>query len=210
MLNSTISGARFILLWILCPIIALATFRFLFGGVAGTMEDFLYHADSRPIAFFLHIVLASVALALVPVQLSKTFRKRRLNVHRWLGRIYVASIALSGWGGFALAVSTESGFVASWGFALLAVSWVGTTVVAMVMAMTHSITAHQNWMIRSAALTMAAVSLRLYIGVGAAFGFDYGDIAGLLAWACWVPNLIIAEFFIHQMERNNHRLKVHA
>lgn len=190
--------SRFIVLWVLCPVVALATARVIFGGVAETMSDFLYHAELRAPAFYSHIILASVALALLPLQFSYKIRQRQMQVHRWLGRIYGASILLSGAGGLWLALTTESGAAAAWGFAILAIAWVGSTAIAVYHAMHRRIRSHQQWMIRSAALTMAAVSLRIHLGLGAALGHSYGEIAGLLAWSCWVPNLILAELLIRR------------
>lgn len=187
-----------VLLWVCCPLVALASFRFLFGGVAETMPDFLYHAELRPLAFYSHIIVASVALLLVPFQLWPGMRSRRIQLHRVLGRIYGISILVGGISGLWLAVTTTSGITASWGFALLAVVWVGATVIGIGSAIGGDVGAHQRWMIRSAALTMAAVALRIYLGIGVVAGFRYEYIAGLLAWICWVPNLIIAELIIRK------------
>ena len=57
--------------------------------------------------------------------------------------------------------------------------------------------AHERWMIRSFALTLAAVTLRIYLPIGVTlnngeFTFPYT----IIAWACWVPNLIVAEIFL--------------
>lgn len=196
--RSTFATSRFVLLWVLCPVVALATFRFLFGGVAATMGDFLYHAEMRPVAFYAHIVLASVALVLVPFQFWQGLRSRRIQIHRWLGRIYGISILASGSGGLWLAVTTESGNVAAWGFGLLAIAWVGTTAYGILLAMGRNVSAHQDWMIRSAALTMAAVTLRIHLGLGMVLGLDYGDIVSFLGWSCWVPNLLAAEFIVRR------------
>jgi hypothetical protein len=196
MIRSTGLACRVILLWLLCPLIAAASFRFLFGGVTVTMPDFVYHAQMRPIAFYAHITLASVALALVPFQLWPGLRKRRLHLHRMLGRIYGIAILVAGTGGFWLAVTTHSGAIAAWGFGLLAIAWVATTVFGILLAIRQNVAAHQRWMIRSASLTMAAVTLRIYLGLGVAAGLSYDDIVGFLAWGCWVPNLIAAEFIV--------------
>lgn len=195
---SILNASRFILLWLLCPLIAIATFRFLFGGVALMMPDYVYHAELRPVAFYAHIVLASVALGLLPFQFRANLRQKRLRLHRWLGRIYGLSILASGAGGFCLAITTHSGSIAAWGFALLATVWVGTTGYGILLAMRHDVAAHRRWMTRSASLTMAAVTLRLYLGTGAVLGWSYEDIAGFLAWSCWLPNLVVAELIIRR------------
>ena len=50
-----------------------------------------------------------------------------------------------------------------------------------------------RWMLRSAALTMAAVTLRIYLLIAMMGGLSYEDVSGIIAWACWIPNLIVAE-----------------
>ncbi|WP_439628549.1 DUF2306 domain-containing protein [Shinella sp.] len=205
MLKSTVAISRFVLLWILCPLVAIASFRFLLGGVEVTMADFVYHANLRPVAFYAHIVLASVALALVPVQLWPGLRQRRITLHRTLGRVYAISILASGAGGFFLAVGTESGAVAASGFACLAIAWVGTTVYGVILAMTGDVAAHRRWMIRSAALTMAAVTLRIYLGLSVVAGLSYDEVAGALAWGCWIPNLLLAEVILRRSKPGQQR-----
>lgn len=198
MIRSTVLVSRFVLLWLLCPIVAVVTFRFLIGGVASTMGGFLYQAELRPLAFYTHIVLASVALGLLPFQFWQGLRLRQVRVHRWLGRIYGISVLAGGTGGLWLAVTTRSGDVASWGFGLLAVAWVGATAYGILLATGRNPSAHRDWMIRSAALTIAAVTLRIYLGLGLLLGLSYDDIAGFLAWGCWVPNLIAAELIVRR------------
>lgn len=206
MLKSTAQVSRFILLWLLCPLIALATARVLFGGVAEMMDGFVYHAERRPVAFFAHITLASVALALVPFQFWHGLRKTRLQAHRWIGRVYGLSIVIGGSAGLWLAVTTHSGTVAACGFALLAIAWIAATVHGIMLAMQQKIGDHQRWMIRSAALTMAGVTLRLQLGLGAAGGYSYDDMVSFLGWSCWVPNLIVAEILISRNFKKRSRV----
>jgi uncharacterized membrane protein len=198
MLKSPVLISRFVLLWLLCPAVAIASFRFLLGGVEATMADFVYHANLRPIAFYSHIVLASVALALVPVQLWPGLRHKRIHLHRAFGRVYVFAILASGLGGLFLALGTRSGAAAAWGFGLLALVWMGATLYGVMFAIMGDLAAHRRWMIRSAALTMAAVTLRIYLGLSVVAGLSYDEVSGALAWGCWIPNLIVAEFILRR------------
>lgn len=184
---------RVLLFWISSLAIALASWRFLIGGVEVTMQHVAYHAAQRQLAFYAHVGLAPVALAVMPFQFWTGLRDRRPGLHRWLGRIYAGAILLSGLGGLAMAMGTQAGIVAVAGFGGLAVLWLGTTGYAVWLAMQRDIVAHRRWMIRSAALTFAAVTLRLYlpllaVSVGLEAGYP------LVAWLCWVPNLIIVEW----------------
>ncbi|MEQ1730362.1 MAG: DUF2306 domain-containing protein [Vicinamibacterales bacterium] len=49
-------------------------------------------------------------------------------------------------------------------------------------------------MIRSFALTYAAVTLRLYVPLSMAAGVPFDVAYPVIAWACWVPNLLVAEW----------------
>jgi uncharacterized membrane protein len=152
---------RLSLFWILCFGIAIVSWRFVPLGVEAGMGFVAYHADLRPLAFYAHVGLAPLALTLMPFQFLPRLRARRPNVHRWIGRSYAVLVLLSGLGGLAMALGTETGSVAAAGFGLLAVLWVGTTATGVWKARAGDIAAHRKWMIRSAALIFAGVTLRL-------------------------------------------------
>ena len=186
------------LLWLLCLGVALASWRFMVGGVEATMGVMAYHAALRPLAFYAHVVLAPVALALVPFQLWQGLRQRRPLVHRLVGRLYGISILVAGLGGLWLAITTEAGPVAAWGFGLLAIAWLGTTFRGIGLAMRGDRINHRRWMIRSIALTLSAVTLRIYLGLVFAFGLEFETAYAAIAWVCWVPNLIVAELILRR------------
>ena len=57
-------------------------------------------------------------------------------------------------------------------------------------------------MARSYALILAAVTLRVYVApLEGAFGEHDGY--AIVAWACWVPNLVFAEWFIRSRLRRH-------
>jgi predicted membrane protein DUF2306 len=51
-------------------------------------------------------------------------------------------------------------------------------------------------MTRSFALAFAAVMLRIYLPGSLAAGVDYYDAYPVIAWVCWVPNLIVAQVLV--------------
>ncbi|MBR9763524.1 MAG: DUF2306 domain-containing protein [Rhodobacteraceae bacterium] len=183
------------ILWVLCIAIALLSLRFLVFGIAESMDVMLEHSQLRPFATYTHILLAPLVLTLLPFQFWSGLRTRRPALHRGIGRSYALGILLSGTAGLWLAVTTPAGPVAGWGFGLLAVLWLGVTAQAVRFARRREITRHRRWMIRSAALTLAAVSLRLQLPFLAyGLGFDLGYT--LVAWSCWVPNVVVAELLL--------------
>lgn len=191
------SRAATILFWFLCLAVALASLRFLPWGVERTMEFVAYHAIERQWMFFTHVTLGPLALAVMPFQFSHRLRRNRPGVHRWLGRVYGVAILVSGLAGLAMALGTQAGTFAGIGFGLLAIAWLGTTGIAISHAMAGRIADHQRWIVRSAALTFAAVTLRIELPIlamtlGMETGYPY------VAWLCWVPNLLVAEWWLRR------------
>lgn len=193
---SLLSALRLSLFGLLCFGVAMVSWRFIPLGVEAGMGFVAYHAELRPLAFFTHVGLAPVALILMPFQFLPRLRARRPRLHRWIGRSYGTAILFSGLGGLALALGTETGPVAATGFGLLAVRWLATTAVGVWKARARDSAAHRQWMIRSAALTFAAVTLRLELPLLIASGLEFPTAYTTVAWLCWVPNLLAAEWML--------------
>lgn len=189
------------ILWVLAVLVALVSWRFLVAEIELVMPAMLHHAQDRPLALYAHIGLAPVALALLPLQFWSRLRVRKPGLHRWLGRLYGVSILISGVAGAVLALTTAEGGIAASGFLLLSLVWLGSTARGVWLAMQRRIAEHRVWMIRSAALTLAAVTLRIQLPIGiATVGFEISY--PLIAWACWVPNLLVAEWWLRREARS--------
>jgi hypothetical protein len=46
--------------------------------------------------------------------------------------------------------------------------------------------------LRSFSLTFAAVTLRIYLSLSGLMGWQFASAYAVIAWLCWVPNLLIA------------------
>ena len=110
-----------------------------------------------------HAVSASVALILGPWQFLTGLRRRYPGVHRWLGRGYAAILLVAAVSALLIAPWAAGGWVSTAGFGCLAVGWLITTTMGVVTIRRHHVSAHRRWMIRSYALTTAAITLRLYL-----------------------------------------------
>lgn len=152
-----------------------------------------------PAAAFLHLAGSALALAVGPFQLNSWVRSRFIKVHRWMGRSYVAGVLLGGLAAFALATMAQTGLPAQVGFGLLAVLWLTSTAMAYRHIRARNQPAHRRWMTRSYALTFAAVMLRIYLPLSQAYGIPFEPAYQTIAWLCWVPNLVVAEWIVlHQ------------
>lgn len=176
--------------------VALVSFRFLPLGVGQAMDFVAHNLKGNSVVLYAHIGVAPIALALMPFQFMARLRSRRPAMHRWMGRAYVGAILVSGLAGFQLAFHSTAGPIASAGFALLAVLWLGTTFLAVVHALRHRFALHRIWMLRSAALTFAAVTLRVYLGSAMALEMDFSVAYPVIAWLCWVPNALVMEIYV--------------
>lgn len=145
----------------------------------------------------LHAAGAGTALMVGAFQLLPALRRRR-GLHRWLGRIYGAGCIVGGCAGFVLAFGTTFGPVAGVGFGLLAPIWIYCTVQGWLGARARRFDEHRRWMIRSFALTFAAVTLRLYLPLGIMAGLTFAQIYVATAWISWIPNLVVAEFYLRR------------
>ncbi len=159
------------------------------------------------VAFYVHIISAGLALALGPFQFSAAIRRRRLRLHRWNGRAYMFSVAFGALSGLVLSFYSSVAIVGFFGFGALSVLWGWTTYRGYQAARDRDFASHQAWMIRSFALTFAAVTLRLWLGIliavqllAGATDFDlvFDNAYAVLPFLCWLPNIVVAELLIHR------------
>jgi len=176
--------------------VAVASYRYLIPGAPGGAPPILANRFTHLGALTVHAGFAATALLIGPFQFLTGLRRRRPSLHRRLGAAYVVCCLCAGAAGLLLAAGVTAGRVASAGFALLAASWLVATANAWRLARARDFARHERWMIRSFALTLAAVTLRLYLGLSVALGLDYAVAYPVISFLCWVPNLIAAELFI--------------
>ncbi len=152
---------------------------------------FLSHAAG----IYTHAFASILALALGPFQFSARLRQKHAAVHRWSGRLYLAvGVLIGGAAGLYMAQFAFGGPVARLGFALLAVLWLYTGLRAYVAIRGGKVDEHRRWMVRNFSLTLAAVTLRIYMPASFAAGIEFAQAYPVIAWLCWVPNIVFAEW----------------
>lgn len=153
-----------------------------------------------PWAVIAHVAGSLIALAVGPWQMHARLRARLPDRHRWLGRTYVVGVLVGGIGALALAPRAQTGAVAQVGFGLLGVVWLAFTLLAFLRIRGGDVAAHRRWMVRGYALTLAAVTLRLYLPLSLAVGVSFDVAYPAIAWLCWVPNMVVAELWLARRE----------
>ena len=151
-------------------------------------------------AVYAHLAGSLWALAVGPWQLNKRVRESSFGRHRWLGRSYVLGVVIGGAGALALAPLAQTGAVARVGFGVLGVLWLAFTLLAWRRILGGDQEAHRRWMLRSYALTLAAVMLRIYLPLSGLAGVAFEDAYPAIAWLCWAPNLVVAELLFVRRE----------
>ena len=204
-LGTGVRRGVYLILWsigaLLCMWLALFSYRYLFG-LGGVPPVIAGNALKNP-WLVVHVAGAATALLVGPVQFSSRLRARFPRLHRLTGRTYAVSCLLGGVSGFLLALGASTGPISTVGFGSLAILWIITTSLALRRAMQRRFTEHRAWMIRSFALTLAAVTLRLYLPLASVFAIPFDDAYRAISFLAWVPNLLVAELYLrHRAELN--------
>ena len=158
-------------------------------GKGEILDSLLYRTG-----FYLHVILGLVALLSGPLQFSPGMRSKKPGYHRMAGKVYVAAFLISGLAGLCIAQFATGGWITRLGFSGLAIAWLYTTSRAYFHIRRRQIDLHKRWMFRSYALTFAAATLRIYLGIMIAGGVAFLVAYQIVSWACWVPNLIAVEW----------------
>jgi uncharacterized membrane protein len=180
------------------------------AGGEGVAANYAGQPGWVQVAFYLHITAGGTALLLSPFQFVTRLRDRHPRVHQTMGRIVLTAIVVGGGAGLVLAPRSLAGPVGTAGFGLLAVLWVSFALTALRAIRRRDVATHRRWMVRTFALTYAAVTLRLELGVLIALQTALAGVDGQVAFEraylvvpflCWVPNLLVAERYLATRER---------
>jgi uncharacterized membrane protein len=148
--------------------------------------------------FYAHIVGGGLALILSPIQLSARVRVRVPRLHRMTGRVVLGSIAVGGVAGLVLAPHNLAGPDGTVGFGVLAVLWLTFATLGLLAIRRGAVTIHRRWMLRTFALTYAAVTLRLWLLALIPVTGGFLSAYQFVPFLAWVPNLVIAELLIRR------------
>lgn len=156
-------------------------------------------------AFFSHVYTSIFVLIFGLTQFSKSVRARFPKIHKYLGKLYIGLVLLvASPSGLIMAFYANGGFWSQLSFTLQAVLWFLFTFLAYKYVKEGKWKLHQKFMIRSYALTLSAISLRLFKWI-IVFLFEPPpmDTYKVVAWLGWLINLLIVElYFMKRMFKN--------
>jgi uncharacterized membrane protein len=196
--NRILTNIGWGLLMLSATAIALLSLRFLLPNPPNVGPEIAINFNANKTIFLGHVVGSLIALLVGPWQFLSSIRNKWPALHRTIGKIYIAGVAVGGVSGFVVAWTSVAGPIATAGFALLAVLWLVFTALALQKAMSGQFEAHRTWMIRSFALTAAAITLRMGLPIAPALGYSFMAGYITMSWAAWLINLGIAEVILRK------------
>jgi uncharacterized membrane protein len=158
-----------------------------------------------PVIGIAHTLGGALASIIGPFQFLGAVRRRFPGWHRWVGRVYLTCVGASALAGLYLAPESAAKNTFGIAFIALALAWLYTGTMAYVTIRARKVEEHRRWMIRNFALTYAAVTLRIEMPLFVvAFGLAPLMALNIVGWFCWVPNLLVVEWWIRRKRRMPH------
>jgi uncharacterized membrane protein YozB (DUF420 family) len=81
------------------------------------------------------------------------------------------------------------------------VLWVTFALLGLRAILRRDVVAHRRWMLRTFAMTYAAVTLRLWLFALIPLLGDFRSAYLLVPFLCWVPNLVVVELLLRRTPR---------
>jgi hypothetical protein len=170
-------------------------------------------------ALVTHIFTGSVMLSAAVLQLWPWLRAHHPRVHRWSGRVYVASAIPTSIAALVVAQFPSSGVAQQVANTMMGTLLLTFTLLGYRAVRQRRFGDHREWMIRSTALAFSIVTNRFWstflIAVyvpGAltdpSIGFGSPEIEGAAiasAWMSFIVNLLFAEWWIHRKPKKRGR-----
>ena len=149
-------------------------------------------------AFYVHVFSSILTLLAGFTQFSGEFLKKHRRMHRLLGSIYAADILLVNFpAGLIMAIYANGHLPSKLAFLILDSLWFWFTLKAILEIKRGNLAGHRDYMMRSYALTLSAITLRTWkiILVGTT-SLSPLTIYMMDAWLGFVPNWLCAEVLI--------------
>lgn len=165
-------------------------------GFLGNKSSFFYRSGYF-LGFYAHIASAPIAIFSGGIQMVRSVRENYPSVHRYAGRIYVSAVLFAAApGGLVMAMKSFGGWSTTICFGLIAVGAWLTTLAGWRAAKRYDVVRHRNWMLRSYALMLSAVFLRLGHYFLQPLDLTPQLTYQIAAWLSWVGPLIALELGI--------------
>jgi uncharacterized membrane protein YozB (DUF420 family) len=155
-------------------------------------------------AFFTHVYSSIIVIVLGVSQFSKTIRNHFSIIHKLNGKGYILlTLLIASPSGLIMAFHANGGLVSQISFSILSILWFIFTLIAYLSIKKGNYKKHRDFMIRSYALTLSAISLRLFkYGIVFFYELPPMDTYKIVSVLAWTINLGIAELIIRRFKQN--------
>jgi hypothetical protein len=161
-------------------------------------ENGVYHSS-----FYIHIFAGAFCILTALVQFSRIVLKKAKAIHRWSGRVYVFVVLFLGAPtGLYLSFFAKGSIWERSLFMFMASFWFISTFYGLTTILKKNVLSHKVWMIRSYAMTMTAVTFRVYHIVFYLLGWDHLKNYELSLWISVLGNMLIAEWIIYRKSKS--------
>lgn len=149
-------------------------------------------------AFYSHVLISGVILLIGFFQINTRWSLHSKSIHRLFGRCYAYGILFfAAPGGLVMSLFINRGHWVLISFIVQSLFWFLSTGIAVKKIINGDIEAHRKWMLRSYALTFAAVTLRMYVFASSwSFDLSQPQAYGIIAWLSWSVNLLVIEIYL--------------
>jgi hypothetical protein len=168
-----------------------------FGLLSSKSNELLANAVWNT-GFYAHILLGGIALLIGWLQFSTRLRLQNVSLHRTIGKIYVVCVLPSSLASIGIGFFATGGWITATGFICLGMVWFTTTLMSYLQIRKMRVEQHRVLMIYSYAACFAAVTLRLWLPLLTMFYGDFMKAYTIVAWLCWVPNLLVAWMIVRK------------
>jgi uncharacterized membrane protein len=174
-------------------------------------QDYI-HIKHWRYAFFIHVYTSLFVLLAGATQFSTYLLQKNKKLHRIFGYIYSINILfITGPAALIMSFYANGGITSKIAFILLSFLWLYFTSVALIKAKNKDYKAHQRFMIRSYALTLSAITLRIWKYLIMNYvEIPPMDVYRIVAWLGWGLNIILAEWYILKQQKKEIAVKVES
>jgi hypothetical protein len=167
-------------------------------------QDAINHLHYR-IAFFVHVYSSIFLLLFGWLQFYNPIRKKSPKIHRTIGYLYFGILLIcSAPSGLLMSFYATGGLIGKSAFFILSILWTTFSFLALYFVYKKDFSKHRNFTIRSFALTLSAISLRLFKWVIVLLFHPHPSLSyQIVAWAGFLVNLLIAEWIIRRKKVSN-------
>jgi hypothetical protein len=138
-----------------------------------------------------HLAGGGLTLALGPLQFLAPWSRTRPRWHRWAGRVYIGGILIACVGATGLIATSPAPFAIRSAFAMTALAWLTTALVAMIAIRRRQVWLHRRWMICNYLVTLSPITFRILLQAHLQLGLPPSpETIAFMLWMSWLLPLL--------------------